>query len=140
TAVAGAVHYRVYRTQVVPVGADITRSQPLGFVGISFGPEFVDNNIVPNYSETPPLYQNPFADGAIEYIQVTSGGSGYTRTSTVSATVGTGFIGQAVVNDSGTLLAIAVIKGGSGYTSSTVISVSGGSGATVVVDLTPATG
>lgn len=139
-AVAGAEHYRVYRTQVVPVGTDITRSQPLGFVGISYGPEFVDNNIVPNFSETPPMYQNPFADGAIEFIQVTSGGTGYSRTSTVSATVGTGFIGQAVVNNAGVLLAIAVIKGGKNYTGSTVISVSGGSGATVVVTLSEATG
>lgn len=140
SAVAGAQHYRIYRTQIVPTGTDITRSQPLGFIGMSYGPEFVDNNIVPNYSETPPLYQNPFADGAIEYIQVTSGGSGYTRTSTVSASGGTGFIGQAVVDNSGTLLAIVIIKGGSGYNSSTVISVTDGTGATVTVDLTPASG
>lgn len=139
-AVAGAEHYRVYRTQITPVGTDITRSQPLGFLGIAYGPEFVDNNIVPNYSETPPLYQNPFADGAIEYIRVTGGGAGYTRTSTVSASVGTGFIGQAIVNDAGVLLAIAVIKGGSGYTGATTISVSGGAGATVVVSLSEASG
>lgn len=139
-AVAGASHYRVYRTQVVPTGADITRSQPLGFIGIAFGPEFVDNNIVPNYAETPPMYQNPFADGAIEYIQVTAGGTGYSRTSSVSATVGTGFVGQAVVSNGGILQGIIVVKGGQGYTGSTVISVSGGSGATVVVDLTPASG
>lgn len=139
-AVAGAVHYRVYRTQVVPTGTDITRSQPLGFIGISFGPEFVDNNIIPNYSETPPFYQNPFADGAIEYIQVTAPGTGYTNTSTVSATVGTGFIGQPVVSSTGALLAIAVIKGGKGYTGSTVISVTGGSGATVTITLSRAEG
>lgn len=140
TAVPGAVSYRVYRTQITPVGADITRSQPLGFVGMAFGPEFVDNNIVPNYSETPPLYLNPFADGAIEFIQVTAPGTGYSRTSTVSATVGTGFIGQPVVNGAGALLGIVIIKGGQGYTGATVISVSGGTGATVTVELTPAAG
>lgn len=140
TAVAGAAHYRVYRTQVVPTGTDISRSQPLGFIGIAFGPEFVDNNIVPNFTETPPMYQNPFADGAIEYIQVTAGGTGYSRTSTVSATIGTGFVGNPIVSGGGVLLGIVVIKGGSGYTGATVISVSGGSGATVTVDLTPATG
>jgi len=140
TPVAGAVHYRVYRTQVVPTGTDITRSQPLGFIGMSFGPEFIDVNIVPNFSETPPLYQNPFANGAIEYIEVTAGGTGYSRTSTVSASIGTGFVGHAVVNNSGVLLAIVVVKGGKNYTGSTVISVSGGSGATVTVTLTPATG
>lgn len=138
--VTGAAHYRVYRTQIVPTGTDISRSQPLGFVGIAFGPEFVDNNIVPNFSETPPLYRAPFADGAIEYIQVTAPGTGYSRTSAVSASIGTGFVGQAVVNNAGQLLAIAVIKGGAGYTTSTVISVTGGSGAAVTVDLTPATG
>jgi len=140
SSVAGAAHYRVYRTQVVPTGTDITRSQPLGFVGIAYGPEFIDNNIVPNFSETPPMYQNPFADGAIEYIQVTAGGTGYSRTSTVSATVGTGFVGQAIVSNGGVLLGIVVVKGGSGYTGATVISVSAGSGATVTVDLTPPSG
>lgn len=139
-AVPGAVHYRVYRTQVVPTGTDITRSQPLGFVGIAFGPEFVDNNIVPNFSETPPMYNNPFADGAIEYIEVTSGGTGYSRTSTVSASVGTGFVGNAIVSNGGVLLGIVVIKGGSGYTGTTTLSVTGGTGATVVIDLSPPTG
>jgi hypothetical protein len=139
-AVAGASHYRIYRTQIVPTGADISRSQPLGFVGIAFGPEFIDSNIVPNYTETPPVYRNPFADGAIEYIRVTAPGAGYSRTSTVSATVGTGFVGQPVVNNAGALLAIAIIKGGAGYTGASVISVSGGAGATVLVELTPATG
>lgn len=140
TPTAGTVHYRIYRTQVTPVGTDISRSQPLGFVGISFGPEFIDNNIVPDFAQTPPMYQNPFADGAIQYIEVTDGGSGYTRLSVVSASVGTGFVGQAIVNESGVLLAIAIIKGGEGYTTATVISVTIGSGASVSVELTPATG
>lgn len=139
TAVPGAVSYRVYRTQITPVGADITRSQPLGFIGMSFGPEFVDNNIVPNYSETPPMYLNPFADGAVEFIQVTAGGSGYSNTSTVSITGGTGFVGQPVVSG-GVLLGIVVVKGGKGYSGSSVVSVSGGTGATVVVELSPAAG
>lgn len=140
TAVAGAVHYRVYRTQIVPVGTEITRSQPLGFLGISFGPEFVDYNVIPDFTQTPPLYDNPFADGAIEKITVTAPGTGYSRTSTVSATVGTGFVGQAVVNNAGQLLGIIVIKGGSGYTGATVLSVTGGTGAAVTVELSPSSG
>lgn len=134
-AVPGAIYYRIYRTQVVPNGPDITRSQPVGLVGMSYGPEFIDNNIVPNFNETPPLYGNPFANGAIKYVRVTAGGTGYTRTSVVSASIGTGAILQPVVNNAGNLLAIVVIKGGSGYTTSTVFSITNGTGATVTVDL-----
>lgn len=141
TAVAGAVKYRVYRTRILPVANDVTRSMELAFVGEAFGPEFIDTySILPDFSQTPPMYFNPFADGAIEFIQVTAPGTGYSRTSVVSASVGTEFQGQVVVNQAGQLLGIVVIRGGSGYTGSTVISVTGGTGATVNVTLTPAAG
>lgn len=138
--VPGASSYRVYRTQIVPNGVDITRSAPLGFVGMAYGPEFVDANFIPDFAITPPMYQQPFANGAIDYINVTAPGAGYSRTSTVSASIGTGFVGEVVVNNPGNLLGIIVRKGGSGYTGATVLSVSGGAGAAVSVFLTPASG
>lgn len=140
TKVSGAVYYKVYRTRVLPIGADLTRAQELGFVGIAYGPDFTDNNIIPDYTKTPPNYFNPFANGAIEYIEVTAGGAGYTRASVVSATVGTGLVAYPIVSAAGVLLAIAIINGGSGYDGTTVISVSVGAAATFSTTLTPASG
>lgn len=140
--VAGAVQYRVYRTNIIPTGTDVTRAMQVGFVGVAFGPEFIDNNIIPDFTVTPPDYRNPFVNGGVEYIDVTAGGTGYSKTSTVSITTstGTGFAGYPVVNSAGKLLAIVVTKSGKDYVSSDTVSVSGGSGATFNLVLTPAEG
>jgi hypothetical protein len=140
--VTQAVLYRVYRTQIIPTGTDITRTMAVGFVGIAYGSEFIDANIVPDFTDTPPQHYDPFADGAIEYIDVTSGGAGYTNASEVSITTGTGsgFIGYAVVNAAGALIAIGIVNGGSGYLDSDTVSVTVGAGATFTTTLTPASG
>lgn len=140
--VPGAVSYRVYRTNVVPVGTEVTRAMQVGFIGTAFGPELVDNNIIPDFTITPPDHSEPFADGAVEYIDVTAGGAGYTKASTVTITTatGTGFVGFPVVNAAGKLLAIVVTKGGSGYLPADTVVVSAGAGATTVLHLTAATG
>lgn len=141
--VVGAVSYRVYRTNVIPVGTEATRAMQVGFIGTAFGPELVDNNIIPDFTITPPDHSEPFADGAVKYIDVTAGGSGYNKTtSVVSITSGTGsgFVGYPVVNAAGKLLAIVVTKPGSGYLSTDTVSVSIGSSATTVLHVTDATG
>lgn len=140
TAVANAVRYNVYRSQIIPVGADITRAMEVGFLGVAYGPDFTDRNIIPDFTTTPPVYDDPFADGAIEFIRVTAGGAGYTRASVVSATVGSGFVGYPVVSSGGVLLGIVVVKGGSGYTGATVISVTVGAGATFTTTLSDSSG
>lgn len=141
-AVSNAVLYRVYRTNIVPTGAQATRNMQVGFVGLAYGTEFIDNNIIPDFTVTPPTHLNPFADGAIEYIAVTNGGSGYTNASVVSitTTTGSGFVGYPVVDSAGKLVAIAIVNGGKGYVSGDTISVSVGTGATFTKTLTEATG
>jgi hypothetical protein len=142
TGVTGALLYRVYRTNIVPTGAQATRNMQVGFVGIAYGTEFIDNNIVPDFTVTPPTHLDPFADGAIEYIEVTAGGTGYTNASVVSITTstGSGFIGYPVVNTAGNLVAIAIVKGGKGYVSGDTIAVTVGTGATFNKTLTEASG
>jgi len=58
-AASGAASYNVYKagisfTGAVPVGASF------GFVGSATGVSFVDSNIVPDYTTSPPIAQNPF--------------------------------------------------------------------------------
>lgn len=141
TGVTGAVQYRVYRTNILTTGADVTPAMQVGFIGFSYGTEFIDNNIVPDFTITPPNHNDPFANAAIEYIQVTAGGAGYSSASTVSVAGGggTGFVGYPVVNSAGVLLAIIIVDGGSGYSGVTV-TVTGGAGATFNVTYTEATG
>lgn len=140
--VANAEEYNVYRSLILPTGAQISRAQELGYIGRTFGPQFIDTNIVPDFTKTPPVYYNPFADGAVEYITVTGAGAGYTAASAVSLSGGggSGFVGYCVVNSAGALLAIVIVNGGSGYTSAPTVNVTVGAGATFSVSLGATTG
>lgn len=82
TAVPGADHYRIYRaipthTGLIPVGA------MYGYEGYARGTSFVDNNIAPDYSKTPPIAKNPFVGNGILSIVVTVPGV-YTTVPTIA--------------------------------------------------------
>ncbi|MFJ3117823.1 hypothetical protein ACIPI6_14910 [Pseudomonas protegens] len=55
TAVAGVDHYNVYKEN--------NGSGIFGFIGQADSTAFTDNNINPEKDDTPPTYDNPFADG-----------------------------------------------------------------------------
>lgn len=139
----GAIAYHAYRSSVVPRDMNgVTFAARVGFIGKTFGPQISDNNIIADYTITPPVYINPFANNAIEYIQVNNGGSGYQRQSqlTVTDPTGTGFVGYPVVNpDTGRVDSVVIVNGGENYTNPSV-SVSAGTGATFTVTRTPASG
>lgn len=141
TPVTGAVEYRVYRTIIILTGADMNRSMQVGFVGRSFAPIFIDNNITPDFTITPPDHYNPFATGAIRAVDVTAGGAGYANTDTVgdSGNPGTGLIAYPITL-AGAITGLLVKDSGSGYTSPVVLTVTTGAGATFNVTLSAATG
>lgn len=138
----GAVYYNVYRSVVMSEGTKLTRGAELGYVGKVSGTQFTDNNIIPDFTKTPPVANNPFASGSIEYIQVTNAGTGFGMSPSVTVTDpnGTGFIGFAISDDAGTIRGVKVISGGSGYTNPTITFGGGGSGATATATMTSATG
>jgi len=142
TAIAGAVQYNVYRTLILPVGSEITLAQELGYLGYALGPQFTDNNITPDFTKTPALHTNPFADSAVSSIVMTAGGAGYSKSATTVSMAGggTGFTGYPIVDGAGAILGVVITNGGSGYTAP-VISFSGaGTGATATVNVTAASG
>lgn len=140
TGVTGAHHYNIYRSQIIPIGADISRAMQVGLVGVAYGTAFTDYNIVPDFTEAPPNHFDPFANLSITYIQVTAGGAGYTRASVVSASGGgTGFEAYPVVDAGGTILGIVIVNGGQNYVAP-VISVTVGAGATFVATTTLSSG
>jgi hypothetical protein len=140
TPVAGAQEYNIYRSLLLPIGAEISYAQSLGYVGRSRGPQFVDNNIIPDFTKAPPQHYNPFAPRGITAVAVSGTPTGYTNLSVVSATGGgSGFSAFPVVDPSGVLMSVVVTNPGSGYTSPT-ISVSVGTGATLTPTLGPSSG
>ena len=72
TGAAGAVSYNVYRQAEVDGGAPDPGSL-YGFVGSTVDTGFVDSNIAPDFTRTPPLANNPFAGtdypGCTTYFQ-----------------------------------------------------------------------
>jgi len=148
--VPGALYYNVYRTRSSPDDFMISRSFQLGFVGRTSGAHFVDANIIPDFARTPPLDDNPFADGAITRIDVLTEGNNYPNTTTITITdpTGTGFIGYPVIATSyagsaiGPICGVQIISGGKGYTNPSVTlgSVGAGAGATFSVEVGPLTG
>ena len=144
TRIAGAISYNIYRSLVIPSGAEAHVGMDLGYVGSSEGNGFVDNNIVPDFTRSPPEYDNPFAPGAIEYVHVTASGSGYDgnfATVSVSGGGGSGFVGIPIVS-SGVVIGVKILNPGSGYVSPTVtINPNGfGTGATATAVARPNSG
>jgi len=70
------------------------------------------------------------AFGYVKSINVTSQGSGYTSTPTVTIASGTGFgaTATAVLNTAGRVIRIDVTNGGTGYQVAPAVSITGGNG------------
>ena len=140
-AVDGAQYYSVYRalissTAAIPVGTTH------GYVGMTYGLEFLDTNITPDYTKTPPVHHNPFAVSPITAVSVTAGGSGYvpaTTTVTITDPTGIGAIVEPVVV-AGAVGGFIILDGGHGYTAPVVTIGGVGAGATAVATVGPATG
>lgn len=148
--VAGVNEYFVYkampRVNANPPG---TATAPptgalFGYVGEAYGTEFVDTNVVPDFSQVPPLHRNPFARGQIVSVTPTATGSGYTSTPTVTINTftGGGAVIQPVVNASGQVGAFIIQDNGANYAPTDTITISGGggSGATATLTIGPQTG
>ena len=130
-------YYNIYRTTIAPAANGMTAAEQLGFLGIAFAANFTDTNIVPDFTRNPPQEYNPFADGAVEYINITAGGTGYDQnTSTMSITGdGTDFEGYPIVDGAGVIVGAFIQDRGQDYTTATVSFAGSGSGATATATL-----
>lgn len=93
TAAPGAVSYNVYKSTVSYAGA-IPAGIPFGFAGNTTSTSFIDSNISPDYSQTPPIATNPFQGGGVASVAVTTPGT-YTTVPTVTFTGGSPTINAA---------------------------------------------
>lgn len=85
TTVVGAASYNIYRTSARKSAALPAGSQ-YGFMGNVTGTTFVDTNQEPDFSQGPPIPQNPFQGSGVQSITLTAPGTGYTSVPAVSLT------------------------------------------------------
>lgn len=62
TPLAGAVSYNVYRAELSVAGT-VPAGQAYGFQGSTTAATFIDSNVVPDFSQSPPINDNPFTAG-----------------------------------------------------------------------------
>lgn len=139
---SGAVAYNWYRSAITHDPDHLmTNGMPMGFIGTSKGPRLIDGNIVPDFTKSPPLSNDPFEPGAIEYITVTNGGGGHDDTTTVSIDDpdGSGFDGYPIVSD-GDVVGVVIQKGGKGYSDPDVVFGGAGTGAVANAEARALTG
>lgn len=113
TAVSGAASYNVYKAQLsysaaVPAGAEF------GYIGNCTSNSFIDSNIGPDYTITPPIAENPFQGAGLQSVTVTAGG---VYTSVPTATVAAAPSGgqTATVQPTCGIATTSFSSGGSGH-------------------------
>ena len=122
--VAGAVAYNVYESNVSYFGAPPFGSE-YGFIGSFKGLSFIDSNIAPDFSQTPPVSQNPFTGSGVDIVTVTVAGT-YTTVPGVTFSGGSPTIpatATAVLKVIGTP---TISAGGAGYVVGDVVQFASG--------------
>ncbi len=138
--VAGAGYYNVYKAQPAP-NTVVPPGSLYGYVGLSSGTQLVDNNIVPDFTQVPPLDTNPFTPGQILDVTITNPGSGYTfATAAITTSTGSGAVIE-VIPLLGVIAGSIVQLRGQNYAPGDTVTISGdGSSATASLIISPTTG
>ena len=143
--VTTAGYYNVYKAQpaYTPYPGNTGNASPVplgaqfGFAGQTAGTQFIDTNIIADYTQVPPVHFNPFARGTILYADITNPGSGLTTVTYASSSLGggTGATGYPVVVG-GQLTAFVFTDGGQGFSPGDTIAFNGAGFAGGAIDFT----
>ena len=112
SAVGGAASYNWYKSTVSYFGL-VPPGIPYGYIGNTLSTTIIDSNISPDFSQTPPVNQNPFQGISITSITQLSPGS-YTSVPAVSFSGGSPSI-NAVANAVLVAQTVAVAVSGTGF-------------------------
>lgn len=128
--VAGASSYNIYAAiPYYATGAYVPQiGVPFGYLGTALGTSFVDSNITPDFTATPPLHTDPFAKGGIVDVVPTAAGSGLDQSTvgyTVNTSTGSGFSGTPIILNGG-LNGFYIADTGHDYAPGDTISITGG--------------
>jgi hypothetical protein len=113
TAATTAVAYNVYESSVSYFGV-VPAGVSYGFIGTCKGTTFIDSNIGADFSQSPPIAQNPFVGNGISYITVGTAGT-YTTVPTVSFSGGSPSIPASAIGSLGAVSTPTITAGGTGY-------------------------
>ena len=108
-----AVGYNIYESSVSYFGV-VPYGVSYGFVGTTTGLQFIDSNIGQDFSQTPPVHQNPFVGDGISFLTITANGT-YTTVPTISFSGGSPSIPATAIASLGVLATPAITSGGSGF-------------------------
>lgn len=114
TANPNAVSYNIYKS-ITAIGTSLPAGTEFGFAGNATGVKFIDTNIIPDFTQGPPVVQNPFSGSGVQSVKVGNQGaynSGVAIPS-ISFTGGGGSGAQAVA--SVISLGVSLNSGGQGY-------------------------
>ena len=115
-ATPGAVSYNVYKASEVSA-LPVVNGAPYGFIGNCTGLSFTDSppGIDPDFSQTPPIAENPFLGAPVKQVNLTAGGS-YSNVTAPSAVIDAPSSGtQATTYLTFKLLSSTLNAGGTGY-------------------------
>jgi hypothetical protein len=127
--ITAAAYYRVYKANP-SVHEAIQSGAWYGYIGTTTGTSFVDSEIAPDFTQTPPQGTNPFNEGPITSVAVLTGGSGYDPNTTliVNDTTGSGAMLVPQISN-GVITGVAVVSGGQNYSAPTIVAGNQGGGA-----------
>ena len=145
--VTGAAYYKVYNSNPAYAASSPAPAVPVGslyglIATYITGLQYVDDNNTPDFAQTPPAHEDPFAPGAIQYVTPVTNGTGYSQGTvgyTITTSTGTGAVLQPIVVNGGVAGAY-VINGGSNYAPGDTIAFTGGSSAAATLVIGPASG
>jgi hypothetical protein len=111
--VSGAAGYNIYEADVSYFGI-VPDGVQYGFVGTTQGTQFIDSNITPDFSQTPPIPTNPFTGSGVGFVTLSASGQ-YGSVPTVTFTGGSPTLGASGAPILGVILGFPITAGGSGY-------------------------
>ncbi len=124
SAVTGAVSYNVYKAEPSYAGA-VPAGSAFGFVGNVSGLSLIDSNISPDFSQGPPVAENPFFGTGVQTVTITAAGD-YTNQTVPSVSFsgggGTGAAGMVVCG----IIAASIASSSGGWAVGNNFTLSGG--------------
>jgi len=130
--VSNAVNYKVYAATPIftttPFANPGFIGVPYGLIGTSFGQQFIDTNIIPDFTVTPPIHSDPFARGTIVDVIPTASGSGLSQDSVeyqITTSTGSGFNGVPIIQN-GNFVGFEIYDGGKNYANTDTIAITTG--------------
>lgn len=113
TPAAGAEGYNIYKSVVSYFGV-VPPGVSYGFIGTVKNTTFIDSNIGAQFSESPPVPQDPFVGNGVAFVTVTTAGT-YTAVPTITFTGVTFDITPTAVASLGTTGVPTISTAGTGY-------------------------